>query len=553
MIKQEIIERLLPEKRETPAELEERYPARQLPEGAVVTRFAPSPTGFMHIGGLYSALISERLAHQSGGVFYLRIEDTDKKREVAGASGLITGSLAHYGIPVDEGETPEGDEAGAYGPYKQSARRNIYQSYVRDLLERGSAYPCFATAEELEKMRAIQEAGDERPGYYGRWAKWRDRSEEEVVAALDAGQPFVIRFRSEGDFNRRIQVKDLLLGSRDLNENDQDIVLLKSDGLPTYHLAHVVDDHLMRTTQVIRGNEWFPSLPLHLQLFAALGWSAPAYGHIFPIQKLEGASKRKLSKRKDPEADVSFYAQAGYPERAVIEYLLNLANSNFEDWRRDHPDQDNRAFPLTLKKLASSNGPLFDFDKLDSISREIISRYSAAEVYAQASRWAERFDPELFAKLAAEAEYACRILDIERGGALKVRKDIGKWSEVRREVEYFFDDWFCPTKAELAALLADLQAEDFEGIIARFEATYDEADDGPAWFDKLKAIARELGYAESAKELKAEPEKYRGSVADVAKLLRVLVTGRTQTPDLCSIMRVMGRERVLRRLDSWAE
>lgn len=548
MIEPEIVKRLFPAELSTPAEIEARYPARPLDAEGMVTRFAPSPTGFMHIGGLYSALISERLAHQTGGVFYLRIEDTDKKREVAGASQLITGSLTRYGIRTDEGENAAGEEVGEYGPYQQSARKNIYQAYVRSLLERGAAYPCFATSEELDQMRALQEARGDRPGYYANWAKWRDRSDAEIAAALDAGKPFVIRFRSEGDFNRKLAVQDLLLGGRELNENDQDIVLLKSDGLPTYHLAHVVDDHLMQTTHVIRGNEWFPSLPLHLQLFAALGWAAPKYGHIFPIQKMEGASKRKLSKRKDPEANVAFYGKEGYPENAIIEYLLNLANSNFEDWRRNHPEADNREFELSFKKLASSNGPLFDFDKLDNISREIIARYSAAEVYAQALAWAREFDPSLAGWLEADAAYAEKIFDIERSGATKVRKDIGKWSEVRPEIAYFFDQEFHLTKTEAEELLSGIAPEEIRALVTSFKKTYDEKDASQAWFEKLKAIARERGYAESAKEFKEAPEKYRGSVADVAKVFRVLLTGRVQTPDLCSVMQVMGRERVLRRL-----
>lgn len=548
MEKSEIIKKLFPKPLPLPGEIENKYPDRKLKEGAMVTRIAPSPTGFMHIGGLYAALISERLAHQTGGKFYLRIEDTDKKREVEGAIKIIVDSLEHYGIRTDEGETSAGIEIGEYGPYKQSERAKIYQSYVKYLIDKNMAYPCFSTSEELDDMRNMQEVQGVRSGYYKQWAKWRDKSDQEVLSALSEGKKFVIRFKSCGDIDKKILIEDAILGKREISENDQDIIIMKSDGLPTYHMAHVVDDHLMRTTHVIRGNEWFASLSLHLQLFKALEWKAPIYGHIFPIQKMEGNSKRKLSKRKDPEANVEYYDKQGYSVGAVIEYLLNLANSNFEDWKKANPDKNNHDFTLTLKKLSSSSGPLFDFNKLNDISKEIIAKYSAEEVYRESLIWAKRYDLELASMMENNSAYTTKILDIERSGQIKIRKDIGKWSDVKREIEYFFDENFKITKDEVMNILSDTNIDTAKNIVSAFIESYDEKDSREEWFEKVKKISRDNNYAENAKEFKNNPEKYKGNVADVAKIFRVMLTGKVQTPDLHSIMQVMGRERVFSRL-----
>ncbi|MDD3032364.1 MAG: glutamate--tRNA ligase, partial [Candidatus Pacebacteria bacterium] len=523
-----------------------KYPQRKLKEGAMVTRIAPSPTGFMHIGSLYTALISERLAHQTDGIFFLRIEDTDKKREVEGASKLITKSLDYYNIKTDEGENASGEEVGKYGPYKQSERANIYKAYIKHLLEKGLAYPCFSTSEELEEMHKKQEEEGIRPGYYSKWAIWRNKSEEEVLEALEQKKPFVIRFKSNGNFENKILIEDVLLGKKELSENDQDIVIMKSDGLPTYHMAHIVDDHLMRTTHVVRGNEWLSSLPLHLQLFRAMEWKAPKYGHIFPIQKMEGSSKRKLSKRKDPEANVDFFKEQGYPKNAIIEYLLNLANSNFEDWRKQNPDKDNKEFVLTLKKLASSNGPLFDFVKLDNISKEIISKYTAEEVYNETLNWAKKYDLPFAEKIEKHSDYVKKILGIERGNNTKARKDISKWSNVKAEIEYFFDEDFSINKEEIKELLWGI--DNIDPIIKSFLNSYNEKDNREEWFEKIKEIGKENGFAEDMKKYKESPENYKGNVADVAKIFRVLLTGKTQTPDLYSIIQVMGKERVFNRL-----
>ncbi|MGE5425870.1 MAG: glutamate--tRNA ligase [Bacillota bacterium] len=546
--KGKLIARLFPDRLIPPEELETKYPKRNLPEGAMVTRVAPSPTGSVHFGGLYASLISERLAHQSQGVFILRIEDTDKKREIEGAAGLFSAALERYGILFDEGPDKTGKEKGEYGPYKQSDRSTLYHSYIKLLLEKDLAYPCFATPEELEELRSRQEALGQRSGYYGEFAVWRHKSPEEALEALDKGLKPVIRFRSPGDFNRKIRIEDLLLGKREMPENDQDIVIMKTDGLPTYHFAHAIDDHLMRTTHVIRGNEWFPSLPLHLQLFDALGFARPAYAHLAPIQKMEEGKKRKLSKRKDPEADINFYRQAGYPEEAVIEYLLNLANSNFEDWRRENGEKDNREFQLSFKKLANSSGPLFDLTKLADISKDIVARLDAETLFVRILAWAKEFDLELAEMLMRDKEYAIKILDIERSGVDKPRKDIGRFADAKDQISYFYDDKFILSPEIRKEAEEGLNGADGYAAISEFMAAYDGNEDPTIWFDKLKIIGGKHGFSPSPAELKAHPEKYQTGVGSLAKLIRVLLTGRTQTPNLCYIMRVMGRDRIENRL-----
>jgi glutamyl-tRNA synthetase len=543
-----ILSEVFSEKLSGPAHFEEKYPPRTLPEGAMVTRIAPSPTGFMHIGTIYTALISERFAHQTHGVFFLRIEDTDKKREVPGASALIVKTLYEYAIVFDEGRDLSGVDKGAYGPYLQSDRVDLYRAHVKALFEKGMAYVCFCTTEELEAMRKQQESQGVRPGYYGQWAVWRDASEEEVLKKLKNGAPYVIRFRSPGDFNRKVIVEDEILGRRELPENDQDIVLMKVDGLPTYHLAHVVDDHYMRTTHVIRGDEWFSSLPLHMQLFEAFGWTPPHFAHIAPIQRLDGSSRRKLSKRKDPEANAAYFDQEGYPRAAVIEYLLNLANSNFEDWRMQNPEKDYRDFSVSFLKLKNSNGALFDFVKLNDVSAGIIARFTAAEVYDRVLAWAKEYNAEFAMLLARHAEYAKKIFSIERENAKNPRKDFRKWSDVPRETGYFFDEWFSPLRDEITRLLADFPSDDVRQIVNDFMPSYDESASRDEWFDTLKAIAKKHAYAESIKEFKANPGAYKGNIGDVAKIFRILLSGRPHTPDLYSVMQVMGKDRVFERL-----
>ena len=545
--KGKIIESIFSDPLPTLEELERKYPPRELGEKAKVTRVGPSPTGFMHIGTLYTALLSERFAHQTNGVFFLRIEDTDKKREVEGATDFISEAFAHFKLPIDEGRDVSGSEHGLYGPYTQSARMVIYHSYVKRLLEQGNAYLCFCTVEDLERIREEQKNEKVRTGYYGKWALWRDRPIKEVAEMLAAGKPFVIRFKANGNYDRKMVIDDLILGERTLPENDQDIVIMKSDRLPTYHLAHVVDDHLMRTTHVIRGDEWLSSLPTHLQLFEVLGWPPPAYAHIAAIQKVEKSSKRKLSKRKDPEANIGYFDELGYPPEALIEYLLNLANSNFEDWRRAHPQSHYREFTLTFEKLRSSNGPLFDFKKLEDISREILARLSAEELYGQALAWAEKHDAPFAGLLKEDPDYTKRILSIERG-VPNARKDIRKLSDIKPDVDYFFDQHFQLTPSEVAEKLNFIPLDEIRRIVKEFVDGYRPEDSKEEWFEKMKSIARNHHFAESNAELKKNPTIFKGGMADLTKIFRLLLAGRMQTPDLYTIMQIMGQERVLRRL-----
>lgn len=543
-----LITRIFPEQLPTPEDIEKRYPPRNLPEGSMVTRVGPSPTGFMHIGGVYAALVSERLAHQSDGVFYLRIEDTDQERSKSETVELITRSLQTFGIPTDEGMAVDGEEKGKYGPYTQSARAELYKTFVKKMLEQGKAYLCFESPEERTLREERQKADEARPGYYGKYATWRDAPLDKVNEKLDSGASFAVRFRSEGDFNNKIAFKDVLKGDLELSENDVDTVLYKSStSLPTYHLAHAVDDHLMGTTHVLRGDEWLSSAPLHLQLFEALGWKPPHYGHIAPIQKMEGASKRKISKRKDPEANAMLYTEKGYPSESVVEYLLNLANSNFEEWRKENPDKDSTEFEMTLERLSNSSGPLFDFVKLNDVSSNVIARFSEGEMFTRGFEWAKEYNPILALEMEKDQKYTTKIFGIERTGVEqgRVRKDIVKWEDLPNEISYFYDSLF---ENPDTALLSGISEEDRTSAVEKFLASYDEDDDKDTWFGKVKIVAKELGFAESAKEYKKEPEKFKGHVGDIAKIFRVLLTGKTNTPDLHAIMKVMGRERVEKRL-----
>lgn len=536
----ELAELLLGHIKTTPEQIEEKYPPRSV-EGSV-TRFAPSPTGFMHIGGLFAALICQRVAHQTNGVFYLRIEDTDKKREVEGGVEEIVNSLAAFGIHFDEGATSSTTETGNYGPYRQSQRAEIYQTFAKKLVEQGKAYPCFCTEEELENIRKKQEEIKANPGYYGEWAVHRDMPFEEVKKLVEQGKPYVLRLKSNGSLDKKIQIKDGIKGKIEMPQNDQDVVLLKSDGIPTYHFAHVVDDHLMGTTDVIRGDEWISSLPIHLQLFYELGWKAPKYAHIAPVMKMEGSSKRKLSKRKDPEAAVSYYHQMGYPADSVIEYLLNLANSSYEDWRRQNPDLPHEDYKLDMKKMSVS-GALFDIIKLNDISKTVISKMTAEKVYDLALEWAEEYDRDFARLLKEDKDYAVKILSIGRGGK-KPRKDIAKWSDVKDYMAYFYDELYNEAQPEAPV---DPQ------IINEYIKIFDIADDKDTWFSKIRDMSEKLGYAGDMKAYKAEPEKYKGNVGDVSTVIRIAVTGRSNTPDLYDIMQIIGNERVQKRLGKYVK
>lgn len=539
---QALADLLFPNVSDTPESLEQRFPPRQAPQGAVITRMAPSPTGFVHLGNLVQGLTSERMAHQSGGVLFLRVEDTDAKREVPGAVEILIDTLKHYGICFDEGATIDGD-SGNYGPYRQRQRADIYHVYAKKLVAQGQAYPCFCTEEELSAMREQQEANKETTGYYGPYALWRDRPMEDIRSQLEAGKPWVLRFRSTGSMDNQFKFDDLVKGKLTITENHVDHVLLKSDGIPTYHFAHAVDDHLMRTTHVVRGDEWLPTLPFHIQLFKALDFKLPKYVHIGPLMKMDGTSKRKLSKRKDPELALTYYKAEGFPVEAVYEYIMTLLNSNFEDWRRANPDADPTTFPFSPKKLNPA-GSLFDYAKLVDVSKNVISRMSAEKVYSLLTAWAQEFDLGFGAKLAADPEFATKILAIGRGGK-KPRKDLAVWKDAKPYMGFFYDEYLekpCFDEKFQPGLIAD--------ILGRFLSTFDIADDSGTWFDKVKAITEAVGFTTDMKAYKLNPDAFPGTVADVSTFIRLAVTGKTNSPDLYTVMQILGKERTVARIQA---
>ena len=533
---------LFPNVTDTPESLEERFPLRQLPEGAVVTRMAPSPTGFVHLGNLVQGLTAERMAHQSGGVLFLRVEDTDAKREVPGAVEVLIDTLKHYGISFDEGATHTGD-SGIYGPYRQRQRAAIYHVYAKKLVSQGMAYPCFATEEELAAMREQQEANKENTGYYGKYAMWRDRSIEEIQTQIAAGNPWVLRFRSTGSIENQFKFDDLVKGKLTITENDIDHVLLKSDGIPTYNFAHAVDDHLMRTTHVVRGDEWLPTLPFHIQLFKALDFKLPKYVHIGPLMKMDGTSKRKLSKRKDPELALTFYKAEGFPVEAVYEYIMTILNSNFEDWRRANPDAKANEFKFSPKKLNPA-GSLFDYAKLTDVSKNVISKMDAVTVCRLLTEWAQEFDADFGEKLAADPEFATKILAIGRGGK-KPRKDLAVWKDAKEYMGFFYDEYL-----QQPIFDEKFSKETVKTALEKFVAVYDYNDDSAAWFDKVKAITEEMGFTTDMKAYKADPTAFPGTVADISTFIRQAVTGKTNAPDLHSVMQILGAERSLQRIQN---
>ena len=538
---QALAELLFPHVKDTtPEMLEEKFPLRQLPEGAIVTRMAPSPTGFVHLGNLVQGLTAERMAHQSGGILFLRVEDTDAKREVPGAVEVLINTLKHYGISFDEGATIDGD-FGNYGPYRQRQRAFLYHVYAKKLVSEGQAYPCFCTEAQLSAMREQQEANKETTGYYGKYAMWRDRSMEDIRAELDAGNPWVLRFRSTGSIENQFKFDDLVKGKLTITENDVDHVLLKSDGIPTYHFAHAVDDHLMRTTHVVRGDEWLPTLPFHIQLFKALGFKLPKYVHIGPLMKMDGTSKRKLSKRKDPELALTYYKAEGFPVEAVYEYIMTLLNSNFEDWRRANADAKADTFKFNAKKLNPA-GSLFDYAKLTDVSKNVISRMDAATVYALLAEWAQEFDPDFAEKLTADPEFSTRILAIGRGGK-KPRKDLAVWKDAKPYMGFFFDEYL-----EKPAFDEKFEKATVADVLNKFLATFDIADDSNTWFEKVKAVTNEMGFTTDMKAYKADPTAYPGTVADVSTFIRQAVTGKTNSPDLYTVMQILGYQRTVDRI-----
>ncbi len=542
-----LAELLFPDVTGTVAELEEKYPERNLKEGARVTRFAPSPTGYLHIGGLFGALVDVLTAKATGGVAYLRVEDTDKKREIDDGVSAIINGFNSFSIDFDEGVTGFNTEKGDYGPYTQSQRAEIYHIVAKELVQKGLAYPCFCTADELSQIRSEQEKGDALIwGYFGKWAKCRDLSLEEIENKIKEGKPYVLRFRSDGQEDKRIFFDDIIRGKIEMPENIIDEVLLKSDGIPTYHFAHACDDHFMRTTHVIRGEEWISSVPKHIALFKACGFKVPKYAHTPQVMKIdeEDGTKRKLSKRKDPEAAVSYFVEEGFPKESLIEYLLTLLNSNFEDWRRANPKADAFSFPFNLKKMSPS-GCLFDLVKLNDVSKNVISVMDADTVYSYIAEWAKKYDEDFFKVFTADPEKSKAIVNIDRESP-KPRKDIAKWSEVKEYFSYMFDEFYTPA----FELPENIQKEDAKAILESYLKVYSTEDDKDAWFSKIKDLCEPLGFTPNVKEYKKNPELFKGHVGDVSTVIRLAVTSRKNTPDLCSIMSLLGKEKIEARINN---
>ncbi len=543
----ELAKLLFPEltDKDTVESLEELFPERGLKEGAKVTRIAPSPTGSMHIGNLYGALADERIAHTStdDGVFFLRIEDTDDKREVPGAVEKIIKYLGAFGIEFDEGATKDGD-SGAYGPYRQRSRAKYYHIVARKLVLEGRAYPCFCTEEDLKASHEAQEAQKENFGYYGKWAKHRDMDIDEAMEKIKQGESYVLRFRSLGDPSKKVEFKDKIKGKLSFPENDQDFVLLKSDGIPTYHFAHVVDDHFMRTTDVVRGEEWLSTLPWHVELWRACGFKMPGFCHTAQVMKLdeETGTKRKMSKRKDPECTLGFYFEKGYPAKSVIEYLMTLLNSNFEQWRSANKEASYKDFPFKASNMGNS-GAMFDLAKFNDVSKNIISTMTADEVYEGVKDWASENDEELYGLLTQNPDYAKQYFAIGRGGK-KPRKDFACWSEVKAFVSYYYDSLFTIEEA----FPENVSEDERKTLLEEYAAVYDEKDDNNGWFEKIKALCDKHGYASDMKAYKENPEAFKGSITDVSNVIRVAVTGRNNSPDLCTVMQVLGKERVVNRI-----
>ena len=543
-------ELLFPHIEKTPEDYEKMFPERDLAEGAMVTRLGPSPTGFIQLGNLYGAFVDERLAHQSGGTFYLRIEDTDDKRYVEGAVETIITSLKFFDINFDEGALLDG-EKGDYGPYYQSCRGEIYQCFVKDLVRQGLAYPCFLTEDELAEIRSAQEAAKETTGIYGRYAeKSRNLSYEEIEENIKAGKPYVVRLRSSGNHDmpseeiRHIKVEDAVRGTLSMPENNQDVIILKATGIPTYHFAHVIDDHFMRTTHVVRGEEWLMSLPIHVELFEKLGFDMPVYCHTAQLLKLDNGNKRKLSKRKDPELSLDYYRQEGYHPQAVKEYLLTILNSNFEEWRMANPDAPIDDFTFTTEKM-SSGGALFDLDKLNDVSKDVLVKIPAADLCTFMTEWAREFRPEILHLFEGNEEYITKILDLGRDGN-KPRKDLICAKQIFDFISYFFDDYF---RIE-DTIPENVSDEDAAEILRRYLESYDHSDDQSQWFDKIRAIGTDMGYAAKPKDFKKNPDDYKGHVGHVSTVIRIAVMGRSQSPDIWEIQQILGESRTRERIEA---
>lgn len=538
----QLAERLFPDVTTTVDDLEARYPARDLAEGAMITRLGPSPTGFIHIGNLYGALIDERLAHQSGGKFLLRIEDTDDKRKVEGAEALIIRAMEYFGIHFDEGVTLSGDK-GDYGPYHQSERVEIYQAVAKHLVAQGKAYPSFATEEDLAKIREAQEAQKLNTGYYGKWATDRNLTLEEIDEKLAAGEEWTLRLRAAGNPEETRAIPDGIRGHVTIHPNDQDFVLLKTNGVPTYHFAHVCDDHFMRVTHVVRGEEWLATLPFHIELFETLGWEHPVYCHTAHLMKIdEAGTRRKLSKRKDPEMALSFYEEKGFFPEAVREYIMILLNSDYEEWRLANPDTPLEDFPVHLDKMATS-GALFDMVKLEDVSKETLVRLDEATIADFVIAWAEKYQPDVASVIAPQRDDFVKLLAIGRDGK-KPRKDLMNAEQIVQFTKYFFDEWF----TQEDALPENIPAEEAAAILEDYLATYDHTDDNETWFGKIRTITEERGYAVRPKDYKKNPDAYKGHVGDVSTVVRLAITGRRNSPDIWAIQQVLGEEKTIARV-----
>lgn len=541
---------IFPDVTETTNDLEKKYPARNLKEGAEVTRFAPSPTGFLHTGALFTSLIDKRIAEQSGGIFMLRIEDTDRKREIEGSIKLLTKEMQDFNISPMEGAISDVEEIGNYGPYTQSKRAHIYKICAKELIKRGRAYPCFCTTEDLNKLRDMQESNKMIPGYYGTFARCRNNTVEEMIRRIEQGDKYVIRFRSNGSHMKKITFSDRIRGKIEMADNDQDIVIIKSDGLPTYHFAHAVDDHFMRVTLVIRGEEWIPSTALHIELFKALEFDLVSYAHVPTIMKNDNGSRRKLSKRKDSEAAVSYFQAEGYPVEAVLEYLLTIINSDYELWRKQHEDESYLNFEVKLSKLNSA-GALFDIVKLIDVSKNVIAKMTSAELLENVINWSKIYDQKAYDILIRDLDYSKKILGIERDGAIKIRKDFAKYGDIYPNIIYFFNDLYLAdikNGYNFDTKEGKLKFEDIKKVIAKYIEVYNHNMSKEEWFDSVKLVCDDLGYASNMKEYKQEPEKFKGSIADVTSIIRVALTNRQNSPDIYAIQQVLGRQEVIDRL-----
>lgn len=547
---QKLADTLFPSIDKTPDYWEEKYPQRQLPKGAAVTRLGPSPTGFIHLGNLYTAFMNEKLASQTDGIFFLRIEDTDDKREVEGAAESLIKTLDFFGIDFNEGVTLDG-ENGNYGPYYQSERKEIYQTYVKELVAAGKAYPCFLTEDEINSIRETQEQNKLTPGIYGEYAKYRDASSEEINSKIEAGEEYVIRYKSEGNPEQYFHIEDGIRGEVSMPENNMDVVLLKSNGMPTYHLAHVVDDHLMRTTHVFRGEEWLSSLPIHVALFQALGFDLPIYCHTTVLMKMDGETKRKLSKRKDPELSLEYYKSEGYHPAAISEYLMTIINSNFEEWRMENPQTPLKDFIMTTDKMGHS-GILFDLDKLTDVSKEVLVKIPAGELADFTTDWLNEYDNEKATIITGKSnpiyskDYLIKALDIGRDAA-KPRKDLAYAKQMVQFISYFYDELF-QIEDDLPA---NISKEDAPILLNAYLESYDHDDARDVWFDKIRKITEENGYAVKPKDFKKNPDDYKGHVGDVSGLIRLALVGRSNSPDIWEIQQILGRSRVLDRIQGF--